>query len=129
MTDPISDMLTRIRNAQNAKLAVVSIPMSKEKNSLAKILKEEGYIKSIKVKDKFPKEIILELKYDSQKRSIIQKIRKISKPGQRIYVNKANLPNVLNGLGVAIISTSKGLMTNKNAKKNNLGGEVVCYIY
>ena len=129
MTDPISDMLTRIRNAQRAKLSEVSIPMSKEKKSLATILKEEGYIESIREKDKFPKEIILGLKYDSDNNAIIQKIKKISKPGQRIYVGSDNLPRVLNGLGVAVISTSKGLMTSKNARKNNLGGEVVCHIY
>ena len=129
MTDPISDMLTRIRNAQRANLSEVSIPMSKEKKSLAKILEEEGYIKSIREKNKFPKEIILGLKYDSKNNAIIQKIKKISKPGQRIYVGKDKLPKVLNGLGIAVISTSKGLMTNREAWKNNLGGEVVCHIY
>jgi len=129
MIDPISDMLTRIRNAQSAKLPEVSIPMSKEKISLAKILKEEGYIHSIKETDKFPKNIILGLKYNAENQAIIQQIKKISKPGQRIYVGSDNLPKVLNGLGIAVISTSKGLMTNKDARKNNLGGEVVCYIY
>lgn len=129
MTDPISDMLTRIRNAQNAKLAEVSIPMSKVKKSLAKILVEEGYIISIKETDKFPISLILGLKYDSENKAIIQSIKKVSKPGQRIYVNKDELPRVLNGLGVSIISTSKGLMTARKARKNKLGGEVICYIY
>jgi small subunit ribosomal protein S8 len=122
-------MLTRIRNAQRAKLSEVSILLSKEKKSLAKILEEEGYVKSIKEKNKFPKELILGLKYDSKKRPVIQQIKKISKPGQRIYLGKNDLPQVLNGLGIAIISTSKGLMTDKQARKNNLGGEVVCSVW
>lgn len=129
MTDPISDMLTRIRNAQRAKLSEVLIPYSKTKLSLAKILKEEGYIEALEEIDKFPKEIKVELKYDSKDREVIQTAKRVSKPGQRIYVKKDELPRVLNGLGIAIISTSKGLMPDYKAKKNNLGGEVVCYIY
>lgn len=129
MTDPISDMLTRIRNAQNAKLPEVSIPMSKEKKSLAKILEEEGYISFIKETDKFPRNIILGLKYNAEKEAIIKQIKKISKPGQRIYVGSDELPRVLNGLGIAVISTSKGLMTERKARKDNVGGEVVCHIY
>lgn len=129
MTDPIADMLTRIKNAQKVKLSEVLIPYSNNKLSLAKILKEEGYIDSIEEGKKFPKEIKLVLKYDSQERGVIQEAKRISKPGQRIYAKKGELPKVLNGLGIAIISTSKGLLPDYKAKKENLGGEIVCYIY
>lgn len=129
MTDPIADMLTRIRNAQKVKLSDVLIPYSKNKLSLAKILKDEGYINSVEEISKFPKKIKLLLKYDSKGRGVIQEAKRISKPGQRVYAGKDKLPKVLNGLGVAIISTSKGLLPDYRAKKEKLGGEIVCYIY
>lgn len=129
MTDPIADMLTRIRNAQKVKLSEVFIPYSKTKLSLAKILKEEGYVNSVEEKNKFPKEIKLGLKYDLKERGVIQEAKRISKPGQRIYAGKGELPKVLNGLGIAIISTSKGLLPDYKARKENLGGEIICYVY
>jgi len=128
MTDPIADMLTRIRNAQLAKKTEVFLPFSKIKFSLAEILKKEGYIESVEKVDNHWPEIKIELKYKDNK-PIIRQLKRISKVGQRIYVTKENIPQVLNGLGFAIISTSKGLLTNKEAKKQGIGGEVICEIY
>lgn len=130
MTDPIADMLTRIRNAQKAKLSEVLLPFSKIKFALAKILEEEGFITEVlEETKKFPKKMKIILKYDLEKNPVIHEIKKISKPGQRIYAGKDKLPKVLGGLGIAVVSTSRGLMTVKEAKKRKLGGEIVCQVW
>ena len=130
-TDPIADYLTRIRNAANAGLRVVEIPASNLKKEMTKILFDQGYILSYKFEEnKVQDSIKIALKYDSvSKRPVIKKIERISKPGLRKYVNASELPRVLNGLGIAIVSTSKGVMTNKKAQQENVGGEVLCYVY
>ncbi len=130
MTDPIADMLTRIRNANNAKHATVTVPSSNIKKAIAGILLEEGYIKNFKfIEDDKQGMLEIELKYGEDESKVISGIKRISKPGLRIYVSKEDVPKVLNGLGIAIMSTSKGIMTDKNARKNNVGGEVVCYVW
>jgi small subunit ribosomal protein S8 len=130
MTDPIADMLTRLRNANSAKLMSTSMPYSKFKANIAKILKEEGYIKNYTSKDlKVGKELTIELKYSSSNERAIEGIKKISKPGLRKYASSADLPKVLGGLGVAIVSTSSGLMTDKQARVKGIGGEVVAFIW
>ena len=130
-TDPIADYLTRIRNAANAGLRVVEIPASNLKKEMTKILFDQGYILSYKFEeDKVQDKIKIALKYDKEsKQPVIKKIERISKPGLRKYVNASELPRVLNGLGIAIVSTSKGVMTNKKAQQENVGGEVLCYVY
>ena len=129
-TDPIADMLTRIRNANMVSHETVEIPASKLKIELAKLLKSEGFISDYEVKDagKF-KVIVVTLKYDMNKKPVISKLERISRPGLRTYHKAKTLPKVLGGMGVAIISTSKGLMTDRKARKENVGGEVLCYIY
>jgi len=134
MTDPIADMLTRIRNALAARKLEVVLPFSKIKLGIAEILKKEGYIQDYqKISGNVPSptydQLKIILKYLGPKEPAIKNLKRISKPGRRIYVTKDKLPIVLNGLGIAIISTSQGLMTNKQAKKRNLGGEVICEIY
>lgn len=130
MTDPIADMLTRIRNANNAKHTKVTIPSSNVKKAIAGILMEEGYIKEVSHIDDNKQGIIeITLKYGENDSKVISGIKRISKPGLRIYASKDEIPKVLNGLGIAIISTSKGIMTDKNARKTNVGGEVLCYIW
>jgi len=128
-TDPIADMLTRIRNAVQAKHDSVIIPASKEKLEIARILKEEGYINDYIVDGDLKKNIIVTLKYGEHGEKVISGIKRISKPGLRVYAQADNLPRVLNGLGIAILSTSKGVMTEKQAKKLLVGGEVVAYIW
>ncbi len=130
-TDPIADYLTRIRNAANAGLRVVEIPASNLKKEITKILFDQGYILSYKFEEsKVQDSIKIALKYDKiSKLPIIKKIERVSKPGLRKYVSTSDLPRVLNGLGIAIVSTSKGVMTNKKAKLENVGGEVLCYVY
>tara|TARA_R110002073_G_scaffold336208_1_gene530886 strand:- start:24146 stop:24544 length:399 start_codon:yes stop_codon:yes gene_type:complete len=130
-TDPIADYLTRIRNAASAGHRVVEIPASNLKKEMTKILFEQGYILSYKFEeDKVQDSIKIALKYDKEtKQPVIRKIERISKPGLRKYVNSSELPRVLNGLGVAIVSTSKGVMTNKKAREENVGGEVLCHVY
>jgi small subunit ribosomal protein S8 len=130
ITDPIADMLTRIRNAQAVKKSEVIIPFSRLKFEIAKILKHENYIENFeKVEEtKFP-QIKINLKYDENMQPAISHISRVSKPGQRVYTSKNKMPNILNNLGIAIISTSKGLMTNKDAKKTGTGGEVICEIW
>ena len=129
MTDPIADMLTRIRNANTAGHATVDIPASKMKKSIAGILKEEGYISNFEVNAE-SNMLDLELKYGANKKErVIVGLKRISKPGLRVYVKHEELPRVLNGLGIAIISTSKGIMTDKKARENGLGGEVLAYIW
>ena len=130
MTDPIADMLTRIRNALQQKHETVSMPVSKEKKAIAEILKEEGYITDYKVEGEgVHKNLTITLKYTEDNKKIISGLRRISKPGLRVYAQVENLPRVLNGLGIAIISTSNGMMTDKNARKNHLGGEVIAYVW
>ncbi len=130
-SDPISDYLTRIRNAGMAGHRVVTIPASNIKKELTKILFDQGYILSYKFeKETVQGEIKIALKYDkATKKSVIQKLERISKPGLRKYVSANEIPRVLNGLGIAIVSTSNGVMTNKKARQENVGGEVLCYIY
>ena len=131
MTDPIADYLTRIRNAYMAGKKVVEIPSSKMKVAMTQILFEKGYILSYKVVEAQPQNTIkIALKYHPQtKMAAVKKIERISTPGMRVYADVANMPRVLNGLGIAILSTSKGLMTDKEAKNQNVGGEVICYVY
>ena len=128
--DPIADMLTRIRNANQMRYKEVEVPASKIKIEIAKILKEQGFINDYKVsKDSFPNMITMNLKYGQNKERVITGLKRISKPGLRVYANALDIPKVLNGLGIAIISTSKGLMTDKEARKENIGGEVLAYIW
>ena len=129
VTDPIADMLTRIRNANQMRYKEVEVPASKIKVEIARILKEQGFISNYKVsKDSIQNVITLELKY-VQKERVITGLKRISKPGLRVYASAQDIPRVLNGLGIAIISTSKGLMTDKEARTQNLGGEVLAYIW
>ena len=130
VTDTIADMLTRIRNANQMRYEEVSVPASKIKESIAKILKDEGFIKNYKVvKEGAQGTILLTLKYTDKKERVITGLKRISKPGLRVYVKNDEVPKVLNGLGIAIISTSKGIMTDKQARKENIGGEVLAYIW
>ena len=131
MTDPISDMLTRIRNGLSAGHETVSIPASKMKIEIARILKEEGYINNYSVEGETAKDkaITIELKYGPDNQKVISGLKRISKPGLKVYAKGDALPRVLNGLGVAIISTSKGLMADRDARKAGLGGEVVAYVW
>jgi small subunit ribosomal protein S8 len=128
-TDPIADMLTRIRNANQARHETVGIPASKEKIEIARILKEEGFIKSYTVTGDLKKTITVELKYAANNEKVITGIKRISKPGLRVYAQVDSIPRVLNGLGVAIISTSHGIMTDKSARANHVGGEVLAYVW
>ncbi len=129
MTDPIADMLTRIRNGLQARHETVDIPASKEKLEIARILKEEGFILNYSVNGDVKKTMTVELKYGPNREKIISGLKRISKPGLRVYAKANDLPRVLNGLGVAIISTSSGLMVDREARKNNVGGEVIAYIW
>ena len=130
-TDPIADYLTRIRNASAAKHRVVEIPASNLKKEITKILFDQGYILSYRFEDNAVQGVIkIALKYDKiTKEPVIKEIQRISKPGLRKYASSTELPRILNGLGIAIISTSHGVMTGKQAKKENVGGEVLCYVY
>ena len=126
MTDPIADMLTRIRNANQMRNKEVSMPVSKMKLEIAKILSAEGFITNYTVKENT---LTLTLKYGQNKERVITGLKRISKPGLRVYAGADEIPHVLNGLGIAIISTPKGVMTDKLARKNNVGGEVIAYIW
>ena len=129
-TDPIADMLTRIRNANSAKHKEVDVPASNMKRAIAQILVDEGYIASFEeIKDEKQGMLRITLKYDENGKRVIDGLKRISKPGLRIYVNKDELPKVLNGLGIALISTSKGIKTDKEARKEGLGGEVLAYVW
>jgi small subunit ribosomal protein S8 len=128
MTDTISDMLTRIRNASRVLLPVVVLPHSRMKESIAHILKKEGYVAEVSVEGKTPKKLQLKLKYEG-KRSVIEGLRRVSTPGLRRYVGATEIPRVRNGLGISVVSTSRGVMTGTQARKNNLGGELLCYIW
>jgi small subunit ribosomal protein S8 len=130
MTDPIADMLTRIRNASKAKLEKVDIPSSKLKLEIAKILKDEGFVKNVKmVKDRRQGVIRVYLKYTDEETPVIQGLRRISRPGCRVYVGNDRIPKVMGGMGTAILSTPKGVQTGRQAKKDNMGGEVLCHIW
>ena len=130
ITDPIADMLTRIRNANNAKFKTVDVPASKIKKAIADVLLEEGYIKAFDQIDDGVQGILrITLKYDEKGNKVIAGLRRISKPGLRIYARKDELPRVLNGLGTALISTSKGIMTDKKARELGVGGEVLAYVW
>lgn len=128
MNDPISDMLTRIRNANRALLPGVDIPHSKMKESIATILKREGYIIDYSVEGKVPKTLKVKLKYQGRK-SVIEGLRRISTPGLRRYVGSTEIPHVKGGMGVSVVSTSEGLMTGTQARKKNIGGELLCYVW
>ncbi|HTA95586.1 MAG TPA: 30S ribosomal protein S8 [Verrucomicrobiae bacterium] len=128
MSDPISDMLTRIRNASRALLPAVELPHSRMKESLAQILKKEGYVAEVSVDGKTIKKLKIQLKYQGKK-NVIEGLKRVSKPGLRKYVGATEIPRVLGGLGVSIVSTSEGVMTGTQAKKKNLGGELLCYIW
>jgi len=129
-TDPIADMLTRIRNANSAKFKTVDVPASKIKKAIADVLLEEGYIKAFDEIDDGVQGILrITLKYDEKGNRVIDGLRRISKPGLRIYASREELPRVLNGLGIALISTSKGIVTDKKARELGIGGEVIAYIW
>jgi len=128
MTDPIADMLTRIRNASRALLPTVDMPHSKMKESLARLLMKEGYVSEVQVEGDKLKRLKLTLKY-SGRRGVIEGLRRISRPGLRNYVGSSEIPNVRGGLGVAVISTPEGVMSGREARRKNLGGEVVCYVW
>ena len=130
MTDPIADMLTRIRNAGTARHETVDIPASNMKKAIADILLEEGYVKGVQVIEDGRQGIIrVTLKYGQGKKNTIHGIRRVSKPGLRIYSNCEDMPKVMNGLGIAIVSTSKGIMTDKRARKENVGGEIIAFVW
>ena len=128
MTDPIADLLTRIRNAQSALLPTVEIPHSKMKESIVNILKREGYVQDVAVEGKGLKKLSVKLKYQGR-RGVIEGLKRISKPGLRNYVSATDVPRVRGGLGVAIVSTPEGVMTGVQARKKNLGGELVCFVW
>ena len=130
MTDPIADMLTRIRNANDAGHKTVEMPASKEKKAIAQILLEEGYITKVDyIADEKQGVIKIALKYGENKSRVIAGLKRISKPGLRVYAGKDDVPKVLNGLGIAVVSTSKGVMTDRKARKAGVGGEVICYVW
>ena len=130
LTDPIADMLTRIRNAMVARHNTVDIPKSNVKQAIAQLLLDEGYIKGVEVIDAVPQGTIrITLKYGANKERIISGLRRISKPGLRVYARAEELPRVLGGMGIAIVSTSKGIMTDKEARANHVGGEVLAYVW
>jgi len=130
VTDPLADMLTRIRNANMAKHSKVDVPASKMKISVAKILKAEGYIKNYKlIKDRKDGILRIYLKYDESNEGVIGSLKRMSKPGRRLYVKKEEIPLVLNGMGIAILSTSNGVLSDREARKLNVGGELLCSIW
>ena len=128
MSDPISDMLTRIRNAGRALLPAVELPHSRMKESVAKILKTEGYVGDVVVEGNAVKKLKIRLKYQGKK-NVIEGLKRVSRPGLRRYVGSTEIPRVLSGMGVSIVSTSEGVMTGAQAKKKNLGGELLCYVW
>lgn len=128
MSDPIADMLTRIRNAQMVDKVTVEVPSSKLKIAIAQVLKDEGYIESFKVADEAAKpRLIIELKYYAG-RPVIERIERVSRPGLRVYKGRHDIPNVMNGLGVAIVTTPQGVMTDRKARQVGIGGEVLCFV-
>ncbi len=130
MTDPIADMLTRIRNGVVAKHDNVNVPASKVKMAIARVLKEEGFIRDFEVTDEGPRRTMrVHLMYTGKKESILSGIRRVSKPGLRVYVQKREIPRVYGGLGIAILSTPQGVMTGQQARRREIGGEVLCYVW
>lgn len=129
MTDPIADMLTRIRNGLQARHEVVEVPANKEKIEIARILKEEGFITDYTVTGEVKKTITVTLKYGPNNEKVINGLKRVSKPGLRVYAKVDEVPRVLNGLGIAIVSTSHGLMTDKDARAKHVGGEVIAYVW
>ena len=130
MTDPIADMLTRIRNGLTVHKETVEVPSSKMKSAIAQIMLEEGYLKGVElVEDGFNGKLVLTLKYTDDNRSVINGLKRVSKPGLRTYSGAEKMPKVLGGFGIAIVSTNQGIMTDKQAKLKNVGGEVLCYVY
>jgi small subunit ribosomal protein S8 len=130
MTDPIADMLTRIRNAITARKAKVIMPSSKLKQQIAEVLKSEGFVNGVSSEEDGKQGLLtIELRYDNNNHNAIQGIRRVSKPGQRSYARKDQLPRVRSGLGIAILTTSHGIMTERDARKNNLGGELLCEVW
>ena len=130
MTDPIADMLTRIRNAVMARHPSVRVPYSRIKHRIAEILSSEGWVGAVSVEGVAPwQEIVVELKYDPDRKPVLTHVRRLSRPGCRRYVNRDEIPVVLNHFGIAIISTTRGMMTDREARKNGLGGELICEIY
>jgi small subunit ribosomal protein S8 len=130
MTDPIADMLTRIRNAQKMGHDALTLPASKLKQHIAKVLAEEGYIRDVEFKADGPQGVLnIGLKYSSDRHPVINEIRRVSKPGRRIYVAVEGIPRVKNGLGIAILSTSKGVLVDRDARKNRIGGELLCTVW
>nr|WP_290667312.1 30S ribosomal protein S8 [Ardenticatena sp.] len=130
VTDPIADMLTRIRNAQMARHRYVDVPTSKMKQAIAQILADEGYIERVEVIEAKPRNLLrLWLKYDENKKPAITNLKRVSKPGRRIYAGKREIPWVLSGIGIAILSTSRGIMTDRQARRLGVGGEVLCYVW
>src|SRR5213082_199741 len=130
MTDPIADMLARIRNANKALMDTVTMPTSRAKVEIARLLKEEGYIRDYRVeKGESFDHLVIELKYGRNRERVISGLKRVSKPGRRIYARKDRLPRVLGGMGVAILSTSSGLVTSRTAQERGIGGEVVCFIW
>ena len=132
MSDPIADMLTRIRNASSARHAAVTMPSSRAKVALAEVLKEQGYVQAYRVEDAGPgrKALTVELKYKGKRNEpVIEGLERVSRPSCRVYVGAAEVPRVLGGLGVAVVSTSRGVMTGRAARRENLGGEVLCYVW
>ncbi len=130
MTDPIADMLTRIRNGLTVHKETVEVPSSKMKSAIAQIMLEEGYLKGVElVEDDFNGKLVLTLKYTDDNRSVINGLKRVSKPGLRTYSGAKEMPKVLGGFGIAIVSTNQGIMTDKQAKLKNVGGEVLCYVY
>ncbi len=127
MQDPIADMLTRIRNGQAAAKVSVAMPSSKQKVAIAQLLKEEGYIADYKVSSDVKAELEVELKY-FQGKPVVELIQRVSRPGLRIYKKRGELPKIMNGLGIAVVSTSKGVMTDRAARKAGMGGEIICYV-
>jgi len=129
MTDPISDMLARIRNAANARLDRTEMPLSKQKERIANILQEEGFISDIRVQPEHPPTLTVFLKYGKDRECAIMGMRRKSRPGRRVYVGYREIPKVLNGLGMSIVSTSRGVMTDKTARAQKIGGEILCEVW
>jgi small subunit ribosomal protein S8 len=130
MTDPVADMLTRVRNASGAKFAKVDIPSSKLKVQIARIFKDEGYIKNFKViKDNRQGILRIYLRYDEKNREVIQRLVRVSRPSRRVYARNDAIPKILNGLGISILSTSRGILTDREARKQGVGGEIMCSVW
>ena len=129
MTDPIADMLTRIRNAQTARHDSVAVPASRIKADIARILKSEGFIRDYELPKEQERDIKIQLRYSGKREPVVSGIRRISKPGLRVYVKSKDMPRILGGLGIAIVSTPQGVMTAAEAKRANVGGEILCYVW